>query len=280
MVTVNPRVPKHYIKVPKTIILEHSLPEHRISTLIYLNYHQTWEMTVGYSPIHMIQWCGYKANWRTNKKVESENIYEKFTRCMMWFSEHEYIKDFKKELFVQNTLQFSLLNKEKLIPQDNFGLIYDFEIEAIMGYESSYKPLNKSILLLVLSYIRAFSWLRSTFITGHSNKSKQAKPEIFHSQFEKMEKYIGVSARMISRATKVLSDLGIINIYRMPNYKNAEGEWRSNDIIYVFPYKVVADKSKRIRLCTEEEYNWSKELTNGIRFLQESKFQSKSFYQE
>lgn len=271
-----PQIPQHYVKVPKEIIKDTSLTEHRISTLIYLNYNQTWDKMVGYSPKHIIQWSGYKPNWRSGMK---DNIYDKFKNCMSWFHQNGYILDFDEELFKQNTFQSSSLNKEKLSPQDNFGLIYDFEIEAIINYKSQYKPLNKSILLLLLSYIRAFTWIRKKEMTGHSELSKRDKPEVFHSKYETMAKIIGIRPKLISKATLILEELGIINTHRMPRYKDQDGNWHIGDIIFICPYRLVSSQNNGF-ISIDKEYDWEKELEYGINYLRECKYVSKKFYQE
>lgn len=277
MIKVNPKIPQHYIKVPKEIILQSELPEHRISALCYLNYNQTWDQSVHYSPAYMIQWCGYKPNWR-KLKDNKENIYDKFLRCMKWFNENGYILGFNSEKYIQSTFQSSLINKEKLLPPNNFGIIYDFEIETIMKYISSYRPLNKSILLLVLSYLRAFTWIRATQISGHSDKSKKKKPEIFHSQFKAMGEYLGVKEKLISKAITVLEKIGIIKTHRMPCFQDRGGTWHSDDIIFVFRYKVMVS-NKALHICTKEEYDFEQELEYGISYLRNMNHVSKKFYQ-
>ena len=186
--TIEVKIPVHNVRVPKEIILQNTYPEHRISALFYLNYNQTWDGMVNYSPIYMIQWSGYKPNWNRHKNRES--IYDKFLKSMQCLFSNGYIVDFDETKYMQNTFQSSMLNIEKLMPEQNYGIIYDFEYETIMKYESPYKPLNKSILLLVLSYIKAFTWNRFSSITGHSEKNKKTKPEIFNSQFEIISKFI------------------------------------------------------------------------------------------
>lgn len=259
------------------MILEKTLPEHRVSALIYLNYNQTWDEYVNYSPAHMVQWCGYSPNWRSRKNSKL-NIYEKFRICMEWYWNNGYIFDFDVEKYVQNNFQSSLLNKERILPKGNFGTIYDFELSAIKKYMPTYRPLNRSVLLLLLAYIRAFTWNRSTQTTGHSVSSKKRKPEIFHSQFKTMGEYIGINAKLISKATEILESLGIITTHRMPSYQDRDGVWHTDDIIYVFKYKFITEK-RRTRICSQEEYDPQKELEYGIQFLRECKYSSKKFYQ-
>lgn len=266
----------HFVKVSKKVILENSLPEHRISILLYFLYNQTWDEMVHYSPIYMIRWSGYKPNWH---RGTSENIYTKFRDCMQWYFKNGYLLNFDKDIFVQNTFQSSLLNKKEIVPTENFGIIYDFEIERIMKYKSNYRPLNKSILLLLLSYIRAFTWNRTNQFTGHSEKSKKNKPEIFHSQFKTIAQFTGNTEKMISKATSVLEELGLIMTYRMPRYKDTNGNWNTDDIIYVCPYKFESSKNNIIKRNTDQ-YDYKKELENGIVFLREQKYISRKFYQE
>ena len=274
---VNIQIPKHIVKVPKEIILQSNIPEHRISALFYLNYNRTWEDMVNYSPINMIQWCGYKPNWNRHKNRES--IYDKFLSSMQWMFSNGYIIDFDESKFVQNTLQSSLLNIDLIDPNKDFAIIYDFEYEAIMKYESSYKPLTKSILLLVFSYIKAFTWIRFTSISGHSEKTKKSKPEIFHSQFEIMSQFIGIKPKMISKATEVLEQIGLIKTHRMPSYQDSDGQWHTDDIIYVIPYKLIYE-NRKFYICSKEEYDPQKELENGIMYLRNMNHISKKFYQE
>lgn len=275
---VKPQVPKLYVKVPKEIVLENSLTEHRISVLCYLNYNQTWERTVGYSPIHMIQWCGYKTNWRKLPNG-NKNIYDKFLDCMDWYFKNGYIIDFDSKKYTRNTFQASLLNEDVIFPKNNFGLLYDFEIKAIMDYQSPYKPLNRSIILLLLSYIRAFTWIRSNQISGHSEKSKKNKPEIFYSQFKTIGESLGVNPRLISRATNILCELGIIKKHKMPAYKDSDNNWHSGEIIFICPYKISSYKGE-LKICSKDEYNWEKELEYGIKYLRELKHFTKKFYQD
>jgi hypothetical protein len=233
-------------------------------------------MMVHYSPVYMIQWSGYKPNWH---RGDVKNIYTKFKDCMQWYFENGYLIDFDIDKYTRSTFQSSLLNEEKIRPKNNFGLIYDFEIEVINGYQSTYRPLNRSILLLLLSYIRAFTWIRSCETSGHSESSKKRKPEIFYSQFNDISSFIGISPTMVSKATSVLEELGLIVTHRMPHYMDSNGNWHTDDMIYICPYRYTG-RNNQIVKCSKEEYDYEKELKYGITFLKERKYVSKKFYQD
>lgn len=268
------QIPINYIKIPKDVILAKSLPEHRISVFSYLCFNQTWEQKAHYSPAYMIEWCGYRPNWNRSNK---NNIYEKFKCCMQWYFDNNYLVSFKKDEFIQNNFQSSKVNTQKIRPERDYGLIYDFEFKKIIEYKSSYKPLNSSLLLLLLAYIRAYTWIRFTSISGYTSKTKKNKPEIFYSQYKTIGEFIGVSERLVSKATDVLIELGFVTTYRLPCYLNQDGEWRTNDIIYVCPYKIIRNKESLVYL---KDYDWKKELENGIQFLQSKKREEKKFFQE
>ena len=197
---------------------------------------------------------------------------------MQWYFENGYLLEFDVNKYIQNTLQSSSLNEEKINPKNNFGILYDFEIEAIKKYESPYKPLNRSILLLLLSYIKAFTWIRTNEVSGHSEKSKKSKPEIFYSQFQSIAAFIGSNRKMISKATAVLEELELIKTHRMPRYQDSSGNWHTDDIIYICPYRYIL-RGNQIVQCSQEEYDYKKELKYGISFLQNQNYVSKKFYQ-
>lgn len=271
-----PDTENRFIKVPKEIILAKELSEHRLSAFLYLNYNQTWDEMVHYSPLYMIQWSGYKTTWNRSNK---DNIYEKFKRCMLWLFKNSYIMNFDTQRYTLSNFQSSLLNYEKIRPSNNFGLLYNFEINTINKFKSTYKPLNKSVLLLLLSYIRAFTWVRNNEISGHSISSQKEKPEILQTNFQSIEFFTGIPRKLVSRAMSVLEEMEMIITYRMPKYKDADGGWHSDDLICVCPYKYLL-KGNRIYKCNNEEYSYEKELQYGIEFVKSQAYFSKKFYQD
>lgn len=116
-------------------------------------------------------------------------------------------------------------------------------------------------------------------MSGHSEKSKKNKPEIFYSQFQTIASFIGSDRKMIAKATVLLDELGLIKTYRMPRYKDSNDNWHTDDIIYICPYRYILHNSQ-IMQCTKEEYDYKKELEYGILFLRNKNYVSKKFYQD
>lgn len=267
----------NYFKIPKDIILEKSIFEHRVMEFIYLYYNKTIEDNTHYSPTYMIQWSGYKPVWnRHNEK----NIYQKYKTCMQWFFENGYLIDYDSCKYKNEIFQSSLLNMEKFNSDKDFGLLYDFEIKALKNYKSDYKPLTTSIILLVFSYIRAFTWKRINEVSGHSDKSMRRKPEICHGQITYMADYIGVSRQLFVKSIKVLAQFGFITSHKMPRFQDETGQWHTDETIFICPYKFKSTKNDGIKKCSSGEYDYQKELEYGIMFLREQKYSSKKFYQD
>lgn len=272
-----PYNPIYYYKIPKEVILTKTITEHRISEFLYFYCNKTQEGTVHYCPVYMIQWSGYKPIWYRHNQ---NNIYVKFKNCMQWFFENGYLIDFDIDQYKNSVFQSSLLNMEKLIPDKDFGIIYDFEIKAIMDYKSEYRPLTKSILLLILSYIRAFTWKRVESKSGHSELSKMKKPEICRGQITYMAECIGITRQMFIKGTDVLLELGLITQHKMPRYQDESGSWHTDETIFVCPYKYKTAKDRTITRCTPDEYDFKKELEYGISFVRNQKYSSKKFSQD
>ena len=94
-----------------------------------------------------------------------------------------------------------------------------------------------------------------------------------------MSQFIGIKPKMISKATEILEQMGLIITHRMPRYQDTDGNWHTDDIIYVIPYKIIY-QNKHFYICSKEEYDPKKELENGIMYLRNMKHISKKFYQD
>lgn len=70
----------------------------------------------------------------------------------------------------------------------------------------------------------------------------------------------------------------IIKTHRMPCFQDNGGTWHTDDIIFVFRYKVIAS-NKALHICSKDEYDFEQELEYGINCLRNMNHISKKFYQ-
>ena len=274
--------PKLAYKIPKEIILDKNLPECRTIQYCYLQGNITKAMTIPYSLESMMNFCGYKWN-PTKGRSKSNTTFTKILICMEHFNDNGYLYDFDKECFTVNNYNSVMFSEEKMNPSTNYGIVYDFEISNIMDFLNSnpeFKTKQGEIFLL-LSYIRAFCFMRKNLekeYLSHAERSKQEKPEIFCSNFKTMAFYLGMTEKSVSKWTDVLEDsLGIIKTHRIPKYKDTDGNWHTSDVVYVFNYKYLYSNNNFI---LDTEYDPDQEIKNGIKFIRENQYETKKFNQE
>lgn len=275
-------MPKLYLKVPKELILEKELNEKRIDCFSFIYFNSTLEKRVNYSMNYMIEWCGFTPQKR-KAKSDSAYIGNKFNIIMMWLYQHNYLINFNTNKFLGNNFQSSLINTNYLHPENGYGLIYDFEINKIREYHSTYKTMTKSILLLVLSYLRLKLWIRKNGKIAYTKNYEKDKPEICHKQIIEISNDLGISSKLISRAIYILEEFGIIVTKSMPRFKDEIGNWHTDDTIFANRYKFVIyfdieSQTRTIKL--DKNYNYEKEISYGVEFLKEKKYYSRKFYQE
>ena len=265
-----------FVKVPRELIYASTVSEKRASCFSYLIFNSTLQDTVAYSAKQIITWCGFKPNW--NRSKTKANIYDKFLDCMTWIYQNGYILNFEDTEFTGNNYCYSLLNTDKMFPSDNFGIIYDFEIEKIKNYKSKYRTLTQSTILLILSYIRVNLWKRSANLEFQEEKLKKEKPEICNKQILEISNDIGISERLISRSIDILVELDIIDMSPMPRFQDELGNWHTEDSIFVNKYKFIRNEHGVI--IKDNSYDYESELSNGIDFIRKRKYVSRKFYQK
>lgn len=238
----------------------------------------TNDNTVLYTCDYLIRWCGFTPSRKKSKK-DNCSINDKFSQVIDWLYQNYYISDFEADEFGGNNFQYCAVDKDRFFSSGNFAIIYDFEFQILKSYESKYKPLTNSVILLVLTYIRLNMWRRIYQYTGESETTKKEKPEICNKQYTEISSDLGVSSRLISRSIDALENFGIIAVKHMPRFKDETGQWHTEDTIFVNSYRYLYDtKTRKHRL--DCDYDYEKEIRYGIKFLQERKYSSKKFYQD
>ena len=100
------------------------------------------------------------------------------------------------------------------------------------------------------------------------------KPEFCYRHYNNIEVDIGLSSRYISKATKILNKMDIIEYRELPRYKDESGNWHTEVTLFVNKYKRI-DNGESI----DTKYDFNQELQWGIEYIKEKKFLSKKFLQ-
>lgn len=148
--------------------------------------------------------------------------------------------------FKKNKYSLKLIRKD-----DCFGIIHYAEFNSILNYRIKSmqygRRINHAHLLLLLAHIRLCT-------------IRQPSVPLFYSNLiSRISKSIGISTRSISSCLKILEELSIIHSEELPRYKDKENHWHSNVRIFV-----------DMKINGTENYDWQKELSNGIRYIMTS----------
>lgn len=251
--------------IPKDLIYDKTINENRIAVYSYFFIRQGLDDTVGFSSNHLVKWCGYSIDYHKGR------INEKINTIVNQLSENNY---FNLEGHVSaDILTIANLNQEKFCPDSQFALIYDDELDKIRNFKKHTKDVTRmssSILLLVLSYLRVNMLRRQDKYIGN----KSDKPEFCYRYYINIEKDIGISNRYISRAVKILSEMGILAYMELPRYKDENGNWHTEVTLFADKYRY-KDNSKSL----DNDYDYQQELQWGVDYIKEKKYASKKFYQ-
>jgi len=272
---VQPKIPNYSIFIPKTIISDKESTEYRVSIWNYLSTHRTYFGTVTLIANRMLEF--YDVSISKNRSGGISNI-DKFKSYIKHLNDEGYISGFNEEDFKASKNQIITLEDQMQRMSEPFALIRDFEYEYIIKDENLKAPINKNNLLLVLSMIKGWMWIRKTTYTGHCERSKKEKPEIFRSTYKSMATFLGLSQREVSACIKYLEENGFIKTLRLPPTDNGLGLVHGC-LLIAMNYKVIND-GKCNRLLDYEEYDPIQELKYGKTFFEDETSEDKLFYQD
>lgn len=149
-------------------------------------------------------------------------------------------------------------NDDIFNPKENFGIVYNFEVDYILTAYKNKEILGKNAhynLLLVLSYIRSnikkISKIEYFNTDCHSNN-----PRTCWRHFTKMSEDLGLTTSTISECVDTLDKMGIIAHLHPKRKKFPNGVW-------INPPTIFADKylfDNNLNLISH--YSWEKEIAN------------------
>lgn len=234
----------------------------------YLVAKRSLDDTVGFSCNSVVDWCGYKPNYRKDKI--NDRVKEFFTEL----DKHNYFKQADISSINKNYFTEVKLNIDKFDAPSQFSLVYLCEIEKIKNRSIKNTKMTAPILLLILSYVRLNMLRREVEYKGKLSN----KPEFCYRMYKDIEEDIGISSRYISSGIKILEQLDIITTKTLPRYKDESGNWHTSVTLFVDKYRYRRNKHNQYVL--DKEYDYNQELQWGEEYISEKKYLKKGFYQD
>lgn len=257
-----------YILISKEIILATKYKKNRIAIFSYFAFKRGLDDTVGFSLDNIVEWCGYKVNYRKDKTNDN------FAKIIKDFENGEYITtagDITRNNYIQ-----AKVNSDKFDLDSQFAIIYLDEIEKLKNFKDFIDPdkkngkMSTSILLLLLSYIRLNMLRREKKYFG----DKSNKPEFCFRMYKDIENDIGISSRYISKAVSILEELNLIVTRTISRTKDENDNWHTGVTLFANKYKRI-DGGESI----DAGYDCEQELQWGYEYIKEKKYLSKKFNQ-
>lgn len=210
-----------YIKIPESIILNTDIDFRRVTAFSYFSVRKGLDGKLEFSIPSIVKWSGNKPDSHVGK------INEKFLNTVNTLKDKKYLsytEELTKTSYVEG--EFNNIAVAYECACKSFALIYLDELYAIMNYKKENikdKCLNFSTLLLVFAFLRNSIYQRSNKlrpeeinIDGCNNlendilQRRLSMPEAYVSRYIDISRMIGVAPKTISKAVKVLEELGLI----------------------------------------------------------------------
>lgn len=244
-----------YIKIPSSIILYTEMNSKRVSVFTYLSIYKGLNDKLNFSVPLFLEWAGYKSD--THKGGINDSIID-VTDCLsdldyLYYSENRLTRTSCVEVKFNTQLVFDDCSCM------SFAIIYLDEIEKIMQYKdynSKDTYLNCNTVLLVFAFLR-----HAIFRTPNKLKPEERSPEGIKSRrercieayadsYKEIGKLLDLSDRTVSKAVKILEELGLIVVAEAYHIKNELGGFNTPYTLFANAYK----REKDMLLFTGENY--------------------------
>lgn len=256
------------IKIPRKIIYATECGDKRAICFSYFALHAGLNDIALYYCNYLITWCGFKP------KRDPGAINDKFKTTLEWMYQNGFIANddatpFDRNKFSKGMGFVSKINRDWIYPNNNFGLIFDFELESIWNYSKKYRlnidsRITHATLLLVLAYLRCNFRTRKKELYGDLLEMKKC-PEIFYHFYADIAGDLGLLERVVSKCVDILCQLDIIVKYNMPRFKDDNGNWHTDPTIFASKYKYqMGTKGEYI---LDETYFYEKEIEYGKKLI-------------
>lgn len=247
-----------YIPIPRELVYASDIGDKRIVCYSYFFMNMTNENTVLGSMDYLVRWCNYIPSTKKSKKTNM-SMNDQFLMIVGWLEQNGFFLSLMDRTIKSCDLFSCDIDRDKFLLSENFTRIYDFEFKKIKSECGSFVD----VVLLVLSYLRVNMW-------RNNENTKNPKPEMLNRHFTNISDELGLSVYVVKKAVNVLCDIGIIKIYKPTKFKDKNGNWHTEDVIFVNAYRYVYDDRTKVHHL-DGRYNPDIEIKFGIKTLLEKR---------
>lgn len=240
-------VSANYFAIPESIILDTDIDKKRAITFAYFATRRGIGGELLFSVNNIIKWAGKTpdrhANGANDKIVQiieslKSTGYLKLLGKLDSYSYTEAIFDFQKVL--------------QECEYDRFAIIYLDELKKILGYKNvraGDSSVNNATVFLVFAYLRMMIYRRQNKLRPEEinldNKNSHEydiearrlrSPEAYNCHYCEIAEFLGLSARIVSKAVSVLNELGLIYSEALPRIQR-DGKWWTDHTVFSNAYK-------------------------------------------
>lgn len=253
------------ILIPESIITNTRLSKHRVATLAYIYTMTGLAYRVNFSVKLIVSWLG-RCNDRHMSDKEN-NATSGVKGCIEYFKKIG-ILSYEDEKLKFATLVDGYFDKEEYSQYysgERFSKIYIDELMTIINYHNSNdgEYMDNSILLLVFAYLRAKIPVKNN-LAGAGERA-----DAYDTNYNIIGNELGLSERLVSKAVKVLVQLGYLyeqrrgkeTYYSTDEKGNRIVHRKEKTIIFCNAYKRI-DKGSKTYLEAEGEDYYLKEASD------------------
>lgn len=232
------------IRVPKSIIINKSLANMRLSLFVYFSIRKGLDDEVNFVIQDYLKWAGYKKD--SHKGGINEKVIETINEmCKLGYVQYLENASYKRNSTIRIKFNSQLVHEQCF--EESFAIIYLDEIDSVMSYKNCNKKdryLNRNTVLLVFAFLR-----QAIFRTPNKLKPEERSPEkieerklrcieAYNGYYKEIGESIGVSSRNVSQSSHILQQLNLIMFVEAYHIKNEKGEYRT-------AYTIFANMQKR-----------------------------------
>lgn len=237
----------NYFAIPASIILDVDMTDKRISVFSFFSIYRGLNCGMFFSVNNIAKWLGKKPDRHANG-INSKVI--QIVECLVDRGYLTLSEELNNSSCIEAILNLSKISKE--CDSDRFALIYLDELKQIMNYQNPNPKdsfLNSDVILLVFAYLRMKIFRRRNKLfpeeinmNGENNHQydidvrRLRSPDAYDCYYFEIAEELGLTARTVSKAAEVLSELGLIYSESLPRIKY-EDKWRTDHTVFCNMYK-------------------------------------------